>query len=323
MAKIYISYQRNDTETALELSTRLKELGHTISIDIESLKAGQDWRETLTKALREAEVFVALLSEESQKSQWVASELGIALGYSQSSKRFLILPVIVGGIEIPAFVQHIQCIIARDEDIQQVAQQIHEAANAFTGQLVAEAEKQDSARQRIERNAPAFINEAVSSLTAFERRNRWIGILWYLVGFCALLAGLWVAYHSITLALAAGPPSWTQFAYITLKNILAIALLGAAAKYAFTLGKSFTSEALKASDRLHAISFGRFYLQVYGETATWPEVKEAFAQWNIDRRSSFSDIDVASIDPQVMAVLMEAAKSLSSLTKPNDKPGNR
>jgi len=322
MAKIYISYRRTDTDAALELSNRLKELGHTIAIDVESLKAGQDWRETLTKALRESEVFVALLTEDSQNSQWVVSELGIAQGYAQSNRRFLILPVILGDLQIPAFVQHIHCIISRDRNIPQVAQQIHEAANAFTGQLVAEAEKQDSARKRIEKNAPAFISEAVVSLTSFERRNRWIGILWYLVGFTALLVGLWFAYHSITLTLASGSGSWTQFAYVTLKNILAIALLGAAAKYAFTLGKTFTSEALKASDRLHAISFGRFYLQVYGDTATWPEVKEAFEHWNIDRRSSFSDIDVSSIDPQVMAVLMEAAKSLSNIKKPNDKPDN-
>lgn len=318
MAKIYISYRRTDTAAARELADRLTALGHTIAIDLDSLKAGQDWRETLTRALRESEVFVALLTEDSQNSQWVVSELGIAQGYAQSNRRFLILPVILGDLQIPPFVQHIHCIISRDRNIPKVAQQIHEAANAFAGQLVAEEEKQDSARKRIEKNAPAFINEAVVSLTSFERRNRWIGSLWYFVGFSALLAGLWVAYYSLTLALISGATSWTQFAYITVKNVLAVALLGAAAKYAFTLGKTFTSEALKASDRLHAISFGRFYLQVYGDTATWPEVKDAFEHWNIDRRSSFSDIDVSSIDPQVMSVLMEAAKSLSSIKKQKD-----
>jgi hypothetical protein len=92
MAKIYISYRRNDAEFAIELSKRLTDLHHTIVIDVDLLKAGQDWRETLTKGLREAEIFVALLTEESQHSQWVLSEIGMALGYAQNNKQILALP---------------------------------------------------------------------------------------------------------------------------------------------------------------------------------------------------------------------------------------
>ena len=317
MAKIYISYRTTDKAAALALSSRLKALGHSIVIDVDTIAAGQDWRDTLTKGLRDSEVFVALLTEESQNSQWVVSEMGIALGYAQSNKQLLILPVIFGDVKIPAFVQHIQCVIARDRNIEEVASRIHEAASSFTGQLAAEAKQQEAARARIESNAAVFINDAVSILTAFERRNRMVGTLWYSLGFTALLSGLGVAFYSVSNSATVASTSWPVFAYVTLKSVLAIALLAASAKYGFGLGKSFTSESLKASDRLHAISFGKFYLQVYGATATWSEVKEAFQHWNIDRRSSFSDLDVAHIDPQVMAVLIEAAKSLSIIAKPD------
>ncbi|NMO19822.1 toll/interleukin-1 receptor domain-containing protein [Pyxidicoccus fallax] len=319
MATIYISYSQKDTPSALELSEQLKQLGHKIIIDVNTLIPGHDWREALTKGLQGADVFIALLTENSQQSQWVISELGVALGYSQSSKQTLILPVIFGELPIPAFIQHIHCIIARDKNLRRVVEQVHDAANAFSGQLAAEAKKQDAARKLIEKNASEFINEAVSSLGKFETRNRCVGIAWYIAGFLSLLAGLGIAYISITTALETGDSSWTNFAYIALKNVLAIALLGASAKYAFTLGRSFTNEALKASDRLHAISFGKFYLQVYGAQATWPEVKEAFQHWNIDRRSSLSDVDPASIDPQVLTILLEAVKSIASLNTPSGK----
>src|SRR6185503_15952382 len=60
--------------------------------------------------------------------------------------------------------------------------------------------------------------------------------------------------------------------------------LGACAKYTFSLGRSFTIESLKCADRLHAISFGKFYLRVYGQSATWPRVEGSFRE--LEHRSA-------------------------------------
>lgn len=78
---------------------------------------------------------------------------------------------------------------------------------------------------------------------------------------------------------------------------------------AFALGKSYISESLKCSDRIHAIAFGKFYLQAYGETATWADLKEVFQHWNIDRTSTFSSLDSAQIDPQILSLLADVVKS--------------
>jgi len=97
-----------------------------------------------------------------------------------------------------------------------------------------------------------------------------------------------------------------------LKALLVIGLLGACAKYAFSLGKSYASEALKCSDRIHAIRFGEFYLRAFGEKTQWSELKEVFQHWNIDRSSSFSTLDASSFDPKFIESMIEFAKLFSS-----------
>jgi len=72
------------------------------------------------------------------------------------------------------------------------------------------------------------------------------------------------------------------------------------------------SEALKSADRIHAISFGKFYLKVYGARATWPEVREAFQHWNIDRTSVFSSLGTTEFDPKLMEGLLELGKSFAA-----------
>ena len=85
-------------------------------------------------------------------------------------------------------------------------------------------------------------------------------------------------------------------------------------KYSFTLGKSYINEALKNADRIHAISFGKFYLDAYGSTAKWEDLKEAFQYWNINSESSFSKLDTNQYDPKFIELVVELSKIISSRT---------
>lgn len=58
-------------------------------------------------------------------------------------------------------------------------------------------------------------------------------------------------------------------------------------------------ESLRNSDRIHAISFGEFYLKAYQEKADWKEIKEAFQHWNIDGGSSFNSQNANDFDPKI------------------------
>ena len=98
---------------------------------------------------------------------------------------------------------------------------------------------------------------------------------------------------------------WLSLARAVVVNVVVVGFLGACSRYAFSLGKSYTTEALKASDRIHAIMFGRFYLNAFPDRVTWTELKEVFANWNIDRSSAFAHLDVSQIDPQLISMITQ------------------
>lgn len=78
-------------------------------------------------------------------------------------------------------------------------------------------------------------------------------------------------------------------------------------------------EALRNADRSHAISFGEFYLNAFGEDLEWKEVKEAFQHWNIDRGSSFLTQDSAQFDPKLFETAVELAKVLRGSDAKSEK----
>ena len=78
-------------------------------------------------------------------------------------------------------------------------------------------------------------------------------------------------------------------------------------------------EALKNSDRVHAISFCKFYLRAYGEKATWVEIKEVFQHWNIAKDSAFSVLDSKEFDPNFLGAAVELAKVMSGRSENKQK----
>lgn len=101
-----------------------------------------------------------------------------------------------------------------------------------------------------------------------------------------------------------------------ISSVLVLGLLGALARFTFVLGKSYMVESLRNDDRSHAISFGEFYLNAFGEKAEWSEIKEAFQYWNIDIGSSFSSRTAADVDLQLYQTMRDvvAAAVKSKLT---------
>ncbi|MCJ8506281.1 toll/interleukin-1 receptor domain-containing protein [Kocuria flava] len=315
MAKIFISYIRADTEIASAVAGFLEEHGHEVSMDSTVLSPGVDWQETLYEALRTADALVSIISPEANKSAFIMTELGAALSYARESGRMLLVPVVISGAEIPPPLRGIQALIDPDGDAQSIADQIARAVAQFIGTRAAVQVKEAETSQRIEENASEYVGEAVNAQEKAEKRYRVIGLLWYLLGFLALIAGLVFVGISLSRTSGDAPSDWIHFAYFTLRAIIVVTLLGACAKYSFSLGRSFTIEALKCADRLHAISFGKFYLRVYGHQANWEELKEAFANWNIDRPSAFADTGTADFDPK----LVELVTSIVQAATPEKK----
>ena len=311
MAKIYISYQRDDQPFVVDLAQRLKNSGHTLSYDVDELSAGTDWRTALDTGLKTSEVFIVVVSKSTQRSQYVLAEVGAARAYALESGRMLLVPVIIDDTPPPLSIQDIHAVIQPDKDLDAILPKIEGAISAFMGRRAALEAAASEAAEKIQSNAADYIKVAINSLERLERRDRVLSYLWYLVGFVALILGIGFALQGLSAA-SQQALATESLLLVALKALVVIGLLGACAKYAFSLGKSYSGESLKSSDRIHAIRFGEFYLRAFGDKTKWSELKEVFQHWNIDRNSSFSALDASQFDPKIMESLLELAKFFGS-----------
>lgn len=119
MSKFYISYSNKDKDFASALEAALVARGHKVMIDFRILTPGSNWRSSLAKALRDTEIFIALLTQNALDSQFVMSEIGAARTHAEVSD-ILVIPVIADSIPIPLVVADLQAIFSPVRDIAQI-----------------------------------------------------------------------------------------------------------------------------------------------------------------------------------------------------------
>jgi hypothetical protein len=310
MAKIFLSYNRVDVDFARRLVNELEIVGHSVFSDFASLAAGSDWREALARGLRDADGFIALLSNQSLDAKYLMTEIGAALTYSTELGRPVVIPIMLDDSPIPSAISHIQVLSARDKPVALIVQEISEALSASAARFAAREIKAAETAKKIDTNISAYVEEAISAQRDSEKRNGNRGKLWYLIGFVSLIGGILLA--TISIITRSSYQDWVSLIALVVTNVVMIGFLGACSRYAFALGKAYTSEGLKASDRIHAIAFGKFYLRAFEEKINWTEVKEVFQYWNIDRTSTFSTLDSAQIDPQILTLLGQLAATVGN-----------
>ena len=316
MAKIYISYQRGDRHFVVDLAQRLKNAGHILSYDVDELSPGTDWRAALDTGLKTSEIFIVVISENTQRSQYVLAEVGAARAYALESGRMLLIPLIIDDTPPPPLIQDIHAIIQPDQNLDAIVPSIEASISSFMGRRAAKEAAASEATEKIQNNAASYIKVALDSLEKLELRDRVISYLWYIVGFGALILGITFALQGLSEASQQGALGTESLLLVALKALVVIGLLGACAKYAFPLGKSYSGEALKASDRIHAIRFGEFYLRAFGDKTKWDELREVFQHWNIDRTSSFSALETSQFDPKIVESLLEITKFFGAKREP-------
>lgn len=171
-------------------------------------------------------------------------------------------------------------------------------------------------RKRIEATSKTYVSKALTLLEVKEAAFHKMSKLWAGVGALSLIVGLvffaymwWSGVSAIP-----DPLSWEFIILSLTKGVVAVALLGALARYAFLFSTSYMREALKNADRRHAINFGEFYLESYGAAADWSQVKDAFANWNTMGSNAFSAAPIPSFKltdlEQAAAVIEKVRDSL-------------
>jgi hypothetical protein len=322
-SRIYISYGEPDHTLAFQLSAELASRGHSVAPSVSTMPLGSDWRQELSDRLKEADIYIVIISESSRGYSYLAFEMGVARAYAFESGRMLILPIVIGDAHTPEIVQDMHVLQVPSPDAAFIADRVDHEISAFIGSRAAKEEKTAEIAKRIEVNAAEYVEEAIQSQTAWERRNRIMGVLWHITGFISLVIGIMFAVYGIVRFDTSARPELAETFLLALKTFVVIGLLGACAKYAFVLGKSYVGESLKNSDRIHAISFGRFYLKAYGDKTTWVELKEVFQNWNIDRSSAFTGLEAAEIDPKIIDSAIKLVRAASGNATHKSKPKSK
>lgn len=96
MASVFISYSRNDSGFADQLTRALDEHGFSAWVDRDNIEGGDMWRAAISRAIASCDAFLVVLSPECINSKNVVKELSIA-----DSNDRPILPIVYKKCKIP------------------------------------------------------------------------------------------------------------------------------------------------------------------------------------------------------------------------------
>jgi hypothetical protein len=313
MVKVFFSYSQADEQLVRQVAEPLKN-HYDVFFASESISAGQSFQSAISEELKNTDVIIYMLTENSVKSKWVNMEIGIAIGYLQQKGKPLVIPVVFDDVSLPPQLLNIQSLFGRRDDIQLVTDKIIHAITYWIGSYQAKKDKNIELQSNVKENASIYIEESLKELRHKERQFYKVAVLWYITSFVLLFVGIGLPFSRIFKPL---PHDMMEIISSITFSLILIALLTALARFSFILGKSYMVESLRNSDRLHAISFGKFYLNAFGQDAEWPEIKEAFQHWNIDKGSSFIKQEVKDFDPEIMKMINKIADAISSKINKN------
>ena len=112
--KCFISYSSLDKPVAARLADKLKSRGIDVWVDTLQILPGDSLvQKIFEEGLKDCQLFLALLSPYSVKSEWVKRELDVAL-VNKLKKITRVIPLIVGDCEIPVALRSIAWIDLKD-----------------------------------------------------------------------------------------------------------------------------------------------------------------------------------------------------------------
>lgn len=171
-------------------------------------------------------------------------------------------------------------------------------------------------KANIEQNAPEFVNTAIKGLETRGKNLNITANIYFFIGIIAISLSIYVSCSTVKQFIEYIQLSnpWPIATFLIIKGIVIISLFVALSKYAVQLGKSYMHESLKIKERIHAISLGQFYLNVYKEGVSPTDLKEVFRDWNLsNQNSAFASHESKDFDPKLVesiANIIEKSKEL-------------
>lgn len=87
---VFISYNHRDVETANQMRDFLEKNGISVTIDSQAMKAGEDIKQFIDRSIRDSDVTLSLVSQNSLLSAWVGMEtVNTLAGEGIAGKKFI------------------------------------------------------------------------------------------------------------------------------------------------------------------------------------------------------------------------------------------
>ncbi|MDA0769956.1 MAG: hypothetical protein BZY79_01970 [SAR202 cluster bacterium Casp-Chloro-G4] len=102
--KAFISYSTTDKPVAGSVKTVLDNIGKEAFLAHEDIRVSQDWKNRILRELKEAQIFVPLLSKAFKRSRWASQEIGLAF----AQEDVLFIPLSIDGTIPFGFISHLQ-----------------------------------------------------------------------------------------------------------------------------------------------------------------------------------------------------------------------
>jgi hypothetical protein len=311
--KVFLSFEYEDSLLIEESKNILLEEGYDVASGPDT-KMGDLIYNSVSDFISASDFYVIFVTPNYLQSDRSISELNLIVGYAKSLKK-PILPIIIGNSVIPSELSNQTYVRVNPADSKEIANLIKKYLTRIEGEKLANKEKTTERIEKIKVSITDYIEPTLVDLKSRERKLKTTGIVWNLIGFLALLAGVITSIYLLvstkTLEL---DNQLYSILYLGIKGAILLTLLLATSKYAFSLSKSYINESLKVADRIHAISFGKFYIKVFEESLNSNDFKEIFQHWNLTKESSFSNLQVDKLDSKTLESLMDLVKNVKEFT---------
>lgn len=253
---------------------------------------------------------IAILSSASKSSPLVLSTIN-QIVKSEAINAIFLKIIVIGPSPLSDFVPK-DHILRVDGTFQSQVEEITTALGLEIQSFVIEREKEKVSLkvEKIETNSAMYIEEAIASLKEREDKNRLLSYVCFILGFLSMAIGAGFAIWGLSHFQTDIKFEWYVHLYTGIKSLIIITLLIACSRYAFNLGKDYLNEALKNADRIHAISFGKFYLKTFPENVSWQELKEVLQHWNFTGNSPIASSDANQFDPKLLEKTIDLAKAM-------------
>ncbi len=297
--RIFISYSHLDKDIAKEFFDYLSSHDFEVYWDENIILTGDSFEKKLKQALYSSDIYLPIITNNFEKSSFVQRELLTAIGYNSGRERPWIFPYIVYQNTIPYDLSTFLCFMGTnviENDLKEIEIQL----NKIRGTILAKQDINDTISEQLNISFDSYLNDVFEKLENNEKKNKRLAYFSYTMSALFLIMIIPFLFFTRDYSDLYN----TQIIgtiLLSFFNLTTITVFAALSRLMFILGKSFMVESIRNSDRIHAISFGKFYIRSYGNSASRQEIREVLGEWNIDKGSSFSTQDAKEIDPNFLS----------------------